>query len=152
MSTPTPAFVDGIGVLLTIARSQLSGVSVFEDIPDQLSEHLPALVISRAGGASEAPVWHSRFLVHLQVWSDRDATYPNDPFGAAYALSRRVSQLFYAAWRDQTVAYDASSQPIGWIARWRESSGFQKTTDPDLPHLGRYVAVCDLLIRNPRTA
>lgn len=151
MSAPTPAFVDGIGVLLALGRAGLPGVNVDEDIPDRLSERLPMLAISRAGGASDAPIWVSGFFVHLQVWSDRTVEFP-DPHQAAYELSRKVAQLYYAAWRSQTVAYDDNDLPLGHIARWRESSGFQKFGDPDLPHIGRYVAVYDLLIRNPRTS
>lgn len=146
-------FVDGVGVLLALARADpsLTGVNVFEDIPDHLMNYLPALVISRAGGASTNPSFHSSFFVHMQVWSDATSEYPNDTFKAAFELSRKVEQLYYAAWRRQTVALDEDGKPLGWIAKWRESSGFQRFTDPDLPHIGRYIGVYDLIIRNPRS-
>lgn len=145
-------FVDGIGVLLALGRAdpRLTGVQLFEDIPDELSKYLPALTISRAGGASTAPRWHSSFFVHFQVWSGATAEYPNDPNKAAFELSQTVARVFYEAQENQTVALDGDDKPLGWLAQWRESSGFQKFTDPDLPYVGRYIAVYDLLIRNPR--
>lgn len=149
--TAAVPFVDGIGVLLALGRAGLPGVSVYEDIPERLLEHLPVLTISRAGGASDSPRYHSSFFVHMQVWSAATDDYPGDPHGAAFALSQQVARVFYAAQQGQTVALDADDNPLGWIARWRESSGFQKLDDPDLPlEVARYVAVYDLLIRNPR--
>lgn len=148
-----PAFVDGIGVLLKIVRDGLSGINVYEEIPDHLFDHLPALVINRTGGASNTPTWTSGFFCHFQVWSRATDEYPNDPYQATYELSQKVARLLYQAWRDQTVARDGDGKALGWIASWRESSGFQRLTDADLPNdVGRYVAVYDLLIRNPRSA
>jgi hypothetical protein len=150
MTSAVP-FVDGMGVLLALGRAGLSGVNVYEDTPERLLDHLPVLTISRAGGASDSPKFHSGFFVHMNVWSAATADYPNDPRGAAFALSRRVERCFWEAQRNQTVALDADDNQLGWIARWRESSGFQKFDDPDLPiGVSRYVAVYDLLIRNPR--
>lgn len=149
--TTTVPFVDGMAVLLAIGRAGLPGVNVYEDIPDHLETYLPVLVISRAGGASDSPKYHSSFFVHMQVWSDASLDYPNDPHGAAFALSQKVARVFYQAQVDQTIALDEDDNPLGWIARWRESSGFAKLTDSDLPHSGRYVGVYDLLIRNPRS-
>lgn len=146
----TPAFVDGIGVLLALGREALPGLNIYETIPDRMAEKLPALTINRAGGASDAPVFHSSYLLHFQVWSGPTTDYP-DPHQAAFELSQRVARAYWWAQRNQTVAYDGNDQALGWIAKWRESSGFQRFADPDLPHVGRYVAVYDLLIRNPRS-
>lgn len=144
MTTAVP-FVDGIAVLLTLARAGLPGVNCYEDIPDHLADHLPAITITRAGGSSDRPEFMTDFFVHVNAWSDVGP----DPFRSAFDLSQSVARVLYAAQRNQTVAYDGPAQ-LGWIARWRESSGFQRFTDPDLPHIGRYVAVYDLKIRNPR--
>lgn len=139
-------FVDGIAVLLALAKAGLGpGVNVYEDIPDHLADHLPAVTISRAGGSSGRPEFASDFFVHVNAWSDVGP----DPFGSAFELSQDVARALYAAQRNQTVAYDGPTA-LGHIAIWRESSGFQRLTDPDLPHIGRYVAVYDLKIRNPQ--
>lgn len=143
----TPAFVDGIAVLLALVKADLGvGVHVYEDIPDHQTAVMPMVTISRAGGSSDRPMWVSDFFVHVNCWSE---TGP-DPFLSAYQLSQATAQALYWAWRNQTTAYDEDSNPLGHIAKWRESSGFQRFTDPDLPHIGRYVGVYDLKIRNPR--
>ena len=152
MSTAVP-FVDGMGVLLALGRAdpRLSGVHICEDIPDRLLEKLPVLAISRAGGNSDSPKYHSGFFCHFQVWSAESTARPGDPNAAAFDLSRLVQRVFFDAHQNQTVALDGDGNPLGWIARWRESSGFQKLNDPDLPiSVSRYVGVYDLLIRNPR--
>jgi len=111
------------------------------------------LVINRTGGASDRPEFASDFFVHFQVWSDKDPTdpnYPDDPFDAAKKLAQKVATVYYRAWRKQTPGLDPDGHILGWINQWRESSGFQDFTDPDFPHIGRYVAVYDLKIRNRR--
>lgn len=143
-------FVDGIAVLLELVRQGLGpDVHVYEDIPDRQHAVLPMVSISRAGGASDRPEWVSDFFTHVNCWSEVTPEFPDDPFQAAFELSQRTARVLFAAWRNQTVAYN-SGTPLGHIARWRESSGFQRFTDPDLPHIGRYVGVYDLKIRNPR--
>jgi hypothetical protein len=142
---PVPPFVDGIAVVLHLLRTELPPlrpdlpeVNVYEDIPDRLSEHLPAVVVRRTRGDSPAPRFFSDFWMHVQVW---DAT-----FEQAFDLSQLVAQVIYAAWEDQTLT------PYGHISKWRESQGFRKFPDPDLPHIGRYDAVYDLRIRNIRAS
>jgi hypothetical protein len=147
-------FVDGINVVLTLLRQELPALRagqpaahVFEDIPDLQSRYLPMVAVRRTAGASDAPRFHSQFWCHVQVWSAAETgADPKDPFEAAWVLSQQVSRVFFEAWENQTTT------PAGHIVRWRESSGFSKFTDPDLPHIGRYDAVVDLLIRNPRPA
>jgi hypothetical protein len=146
-----PAFVDGIAVLLTLLRDGLGpGVNVYEDIPDYQHDLLPMVTVSRAGGSSDHPAFTSDFFVHVNCWSDVSDEFPDDSFQATYELSQRTARVLYWAWRNQTVALDENGRALGWIAKWRESSGFQRFTDPDLPHIGRYVGVYDLKIRNPR--
>ena len=152
----TLPFVDGMSVLLAIGRQAVAdgdlpaGLSIFSKIQDNQADYLPTLVITRTGGSSDRPEFVSDFFCHFTVWSDRDVDYPNDPFGAAKALARKVATVYYRAWQQQTLALDADGHVLGWINQWRESSGFQDFTDPDLPHIGRYEAVYDLKIRNRR--
>lgn len=156
MSSPTEPFVDGTGVLLSLGRAAIqagdlpSDLNIFSKIPDHQDQYLPALIIKRTGGNSDRPEFSSTYFCNFQVWSDVTAEYPDDPFQAAFELSQKVARVYYRAWKDQTLAYDADDRVMGWIADWRESSGFQDFTDPDLPHIGRYVGVYDLLIRNRR--
>lgn len=152
----TTPFVNGLGVLTALAKQAIvagdlpADLRVFTKIPDFQGNYLPTLVIERAGGASLRPPFQSDYFVHMQVWSDVTTEFPNDPFEAAYELSQKVAIVFYRAWEQQTTAYDGAGHVLGWINDWRESSGFQDLTDPDLPHIGRYVAVYDLKIRNRR--
>lgn len=134
----TGPFVDGIAVQLHLLRTGLGdGVNVYTEIPDGLSKLLPAVVIRRTGGNSDRPEFTSQFWTHYQVWHTTDEL--------AYELARTVGRLIYAAKVNQTVT------PYGWIAGWRESSGFQQFRDPGLPDNGRYDATLDLIIRNPRS-
>lgn len=143
-------FVDGMAVLLHLLRTGLppmrtglSAVTVFEDMPDGASEYMPLVRIARTGGSSDRPRFHAGFLVNVQVWSDREAGPGWDPHQAAYQLSQQVATVLFTARESQV------STPYGSIAKWRESSGFRKFTDPELPFIGRYVATYDLLVRNP---
>ncbi len=134
-TTATP-FVDGIAVQLHLLRAGLGGgVNVYSQIPDGLRSLVPALVIHHAGGSSVLPEHASRFTMTYQVWAVDDA--------GAYTLSRQAATVLFRAWRDQTVT------PYGHIAGWAEVSGFRRETDIGLPEFGHYVAVYDLLIRNP---
>lgn len=153
MSSPVRAdpFVDGIAVLLHLVRnglpalrSGLTEVKVFEDVPDELSKYIPCVRIARTGGASTRPRFHSGFLTNIQVWSNAETGPGWDPDEAARMLSRQVATVLIEAQENQTVT------PFGWIAHWRESSGFRKLPDPGQPYAGRYMATYDLLIRNPR--
>lgn len=150
--TQATTFVDGLGVLTSLMKAapELDGVQVFTKIPDNLSQFLPCLVITRTGGSSLSPRFQSDFFVHFQVWSDKTVDYPNDPFEAAYNLGLTVCRVLFRCKEEQTLALDNDGHVMGWIADWRESSGLQDFTDPDLPHIGRYVAVYDLKIRNRR--
>ena len=160
LTAPDASFVDGLGVLQALAKQAIvagklpDDLKVFTKIPDHQMEYLPLLVINRAGGNSLRPEFRSDFFVHFDVWSDKTDEFPDDPFKAAYELSQKVARVYYRAWQEQTLAYDGGGHVMGWICDWRESSGFQDFTDPDVPHIGRYVGVYDLVIRNrrPRSA
>jgi hypothetical protein len=134
--TTAVPFVDGIAVQLHLLRAGLGGVNVYSQIPDQLRTLIPAVCIHHAGGSSTRPEYLSRFSMTYQVWAVDDAT--------AYTLSRQVATVLYAAWKGQMVT------PYGHIAGWVEVSGFRRETDIGFPEAGRYIAVYDLLIRNPR--
>lgn len=153
--TQAVPFVDGMAVLLRLLRDglpvrraaidpDLAAVTVGEDIPDHLTDHLPFVQVRRTTGASDRPRYFGQFWVSLQCWSDREPAVSWDPHKAAFELSQQVARTLFAAWEDQTVT------PNGWICAWRISQDFRKLTDPDLPHIGRYIGVYDLLIRNPR--
>lgn len=147
-----PLFVDGLGVLQALAQQapELAGVKVFTRNPDYQQTQLPYLLITRVGGDSLRPEFQSSYFVHFQVWSDVTVKYPDDAFQAAFELSQDVARVYYRAWKKQILAYDSDDNIMGWIADWRESSGFQEIPDPDLPNVGRYVGVYDLVIRNRR--
>lgn len=135
----TEPFVDGLGVVQYLLKAGLpSPVHVLTKIPDGLRVLVGdgVVVIRRAGGQSVQPEYHSRFSISLSAWASTDQ--------AAYLLCRSASTVLFTAQKDQTVT------PLGWITSWAESSGAQDTPDPGLPEYGRYVAVLNLLIRNPR--
>lgn len=148
-------FVDGMAVLLHLVRTRvpaartainpaLAVVTVGEDIPDHLSTHLPFVQVRRTTGASDAPRFYGQFWCSLQCWSGGEPVMSWDPHKAAFELSNQVARALFTAWEDQVTT------PYGHIAKWRISQDFRKLSDPELPHLGRYVAVYDLLVRNPR--
>ena len=145
-------FVDGVAVALQLLRDGLPALrtgqpaaNVYESLPDHLLELLPAVVIQRTAGASDAPRFHSRFWLHWQCWSNAETgASPKDCFQAAFVLSQQVARVLYEAWESQTVT------SYGSIQRFRESSGGTRFTDPDQPHIGRYDGVIELRIRNPR--
>lgn len=148
--TRVAPFVDGVAVLLDLLRTglppmraALAEVTVLEDMPDRLSEHLPLVRVARTGGSSVRPRAHTQFWTNVQVWSGAEAGPSWDPHQAAYELSQQVATVLFTAWEGQIAT------PYGSIAKWRESSGFRKFTDPEQPFIGRYVATYDLLIRNP---
>jgi hypothetical protein len=147
-------FVDGIGFLLELFRTELplirepldlAPATVTEDIPDHLADHLPMVQLRRTGGASDRPRFYTQFWTPIQVWSDKEVAAGWDPHKAAFELGEQVARVLFLAWENQT------HNEYGSITKWRESTGFRKFTDPELPHIGRYVATYDLLIRNPRT-
>lgn len=145
-------FVDGIAVTLQLLRDGLPALrtgqpaaQVFEALPDHLLDEIPAVVIQRTAGASDAPRFHSRFWLHWQCWSAAETgPSPKDPFQAAFVLSQQVVRVLFEAWEAQTVT------PYGHLLRFRESSGGTRFTDPDQPHIGRYDGVVELWVRNPR--
>ena len=156
MSAPRAIpFVDGMAVLLELLRDglppmrtaidpDLAEVTVAEDIPDHLSQHLPFVQVRRTTGASDAPRFYGQFWCSLQCWSDREPAMGWDPHKAAFELSQQVARVLFYAWESQTTT------EYGHIARFRISQDFRKLSDSELPHIGRYVGVYDLLIRNPR--
>jgi hypothetical protein len=142
-------FVDGVEVVLWLLREQLpdhrpglSEVNVFEDMPERLADYLPAVQVSRTGGATDHPRFYGQFWLPIQVWSNAEGAW--DQYKAAFELSNQVARILYLAWEQQVVT------PYGSVNKWRESTGFHKVGDPNLPFAGRYVATYDLLIRNPR--
>jgi hypothetical protein len=146
-------FVDGIGVLLWLLRNPLADirtelgltpVRVFEDLPDRLSDYVPVVKVQRTGGASDAPLFYSQFWCSVNVWSGPEVSKNWDAHQAAFELANQVARTLYFAQRNQTLT------PSGSISKWRESTGFRKFDDPELPHISRQVATYDLLIRNPR--
>lgn len=152
MSAPAnELFVDGVGVVLHLLRTELpayrAGVAtanVFEAMPERLAENLPAVQVSRTGGATDHPRFYGEFWLPIQCWSNADGAL--DQHQAAFELSNQVARILYLAWEWQTVT------PYGSILKWRESTGFHRFDDPNLPHAGRYIATYDLLIRNPRSS
>lgn len=150
ISRATP-FVDGIAVVTHLLRTGLpplrdglTEVKVFEDMPDYMADKLPMVQFHRTGGASVRPRFYDQFWLPFQVWSDAEPGPGWDPNRAAWELGRQVSTVLFVAWEQQLVT------PYGCINHWRESQGFRKLTDPELPNSGRYVATYDLRIRNPR--
>jgi hypothetical protein len=155
--TRVAPFVDGVGVMLWLLENGLpplreplglTTANVFEDLPDELATVLPLVKIQRTGGASDRPRFHSQFWLPVNVWSDAedaddDSGRPAwDARQAAYELAKQVSTVIYEAWENQTVT------PFGCINKWRESTGFRKSDDAELPHISRQIAVYDLRIRN----
>lgn len=145
-------FVDGVAVILHLLREGLPPLrtgqpeaKVFETLADPLAPLLPVVVIQRTAGASDKPRFHSRFWMHWQCWSGAETgSDPKDPFEAAFILSQQICRVLFEAQENQTTT------PYGHVTRFRESSGGTRFTDPDLPHIGRYDGVIELMIRNPR--
>jgi hypothetical protein len=148
----TKPFVDGLGVLQALARQDpdLDGVNIFTRNPDFQRDQLPYVLITRVGGDSPRPEFQSSYFIHIQTWSGATEQYP-DPAQAGFELSQTVARCFYRAKQEQRLAYDGDGHVMGWIAKWRESSGFQEIPDADLPlDVSRYYGVYDLIIRNRR--
>jgi hypothetical protein len=146
-------FVDGIAVQLWLMRNPLaelreslglSEVKAFEDLPDELANYVPVVKLSRTGGAADNPRFTSQYWMSYNVWSAAEESKGWDPHRAAFELARQVARVLYEAWENQTVT------PYGCINKWRESTGFRKFDDAELPHISRQVAVYDLMIKNPR--
>lgn len=155
--TRVAPFVDGVGVMLELLRTGLpplreplglTEVKVFEDLPDDLATLLPVVKIQRTGGASRKPRFTSGFWLPVNLWSDAEPA--DDASGrpawdarqAAYQLAQQVSTVIFEAWENQTMTQ------FGCINKWRESTGFRKFDDSELPHISRQTAVYDLMIRN----
>jgi len=146
-------FVDGIAVQLWLMRNTLAdlreslgltSVNVYEDLPDELGQFVPVVKLQRTGGAADKPRFTSQYWMAYSVWSGAELSQDWDPHQAAFELARQVSKVLYEAWENQTVT------PYGSINKWRESTGFRKFDDAELPHISRQVAVYDLMIKNPR--
>lgn len=147
-------FVDGIGVQLWLMRNTLADlraelglreVAVLSQLPDPLGPLVPVIKLQRTGGASDSPRFYTQFWMNYQVWSDEEPSMGWDARQAAFELANQVSRVLFLAKENQIVT------PHGSIAQWRESSGFRKFDDPELPQVSRQVATYDLLIRNPST-
>jgi hypothetical protein len=126
-------------VPLLLLRAGLPGVTVRASIPDGLPDLLPLVVVRRVTGASLAPRFWDGPSINVQCWSD--ATDDLDPVAAASALADQARKVLWEAWGNQTVT------TAGHIVQLRESQGPMEVIDPDLPHLGRYVATYALRIR-----
>lgn len=147
-------FVDGIAVQLWLLRNTLADmreelglreVKVFSDLPDALAQYVPVIKIQRTGGASDQPRFKTQFWMNYQVWSDAEPGTDWDARQSAFELANQVARVLYLAWEQQIVT------PYGCLSKWRESTGFRKFDDPELPHISRQVATYDLMVRNPST-
>lgn len=160
MTAPPRAtpFVDGIAVLLWLLRNGLPAhreplglteAEVLEDLPDDLSKHIPMVKVQRTGGASDAPRFYTQFWCSINVWSDAEPASGDRPLWdarkAAFELANQTARVLFEAHENQTMT------PYGSLCKWRESTGFRKFDDPELPHISRQVSTYDLLVRNPRT-
>ena len=155
MSTPVRMvpFVDGIAVQLWLMRNTLADLreelgltpaNAYEDLPDELAKVLPLVKLQRTGGASDNPRFVSQYWMSYSVWSDAETGVGWDARKATFELANQVARVLYEAWETQLVT------PYGSINKWRESTGFRKFDDPELPHISRQVATYDLMIKNPR--
>jgi hypothetical protein len=127
-------------VPLLLLRDGLPGVTVRLAIPDNLPDYLPLTVIRRVAGSSLVPRFWDGMSLNVQCWSAGDDS--RDPFAAASDLADQARKVLWEAWDNQVVT------SIGHIVHLRESQGPMEVPDPDLPHLGRYVATYALRIRS----
>jgi len=148
-------FVDGIAVQLWLMRNTLADIreelgltpaNAYEDLPDELAKTLPLVKLQRTGGASDNPRFVSQYWMNYSVWSDAEPAVGWDARKAAFELANQVARVLYEAWETQLVT------PFGSINKWRESTGFRKFDDSELPHISRQVATYDLMIKNPRSS
>lgn len=131
--------VDTSDVVLGVLRAALPDVTVRASIPDGVPELVPLVVARRTGGSSVAPEFWDQPITNIQCWSD--ATGATDAVRAASNLADQVRAALWAAYRQQTVVAG------GHIARIREFLAPIEVADVDLPHLGRYNATYELLVR-----
>lgn len=127
-------------VPLLLLRAGLPSATVRASIPDNLPSHLPLVVVRRVTGASPAPRFWDGASINVQCWSD--ATGDRDPVSAASDLADQARKALWEAWDNQIVTV------AGHIVQLRESQGPMEVIDPDLPHLGRYVATYALRVRS----
>lgn len=136
--------LDGYDIVLELLREGLeAGITVMSRIPDQLPLFVPLVVVRRTGGATRQPKFHTEFHITAQCWVA--PTVAGDTSRVVDDLGDQVTKVLHQAWKNQTVT------PAGHIAHWREASGWQEISDPDLPNYGRSIATYDLLLRKPRT-
>lgn len=131
---------EGELVPVLLLRAALPDVTVRASIPDNLLSHLPLVVVRRVTGSSPAPRFWDGVSINVQCWSD--AVDDRDPVAAASDLADQARKALWEAWDNQTVTAS------GHIAQLRESQGPMEVIDPDLPHLGRYVATYALRVRS----
>jgi hypothetical protein len=101
---------------------------------------LPCVVVRRTSGSSLAPRFWDGPAINVQCWSD--ATDELDPVAAASALADQCRRVLWEAWDNQLVT------PAGHIVQLRESQAPMEVIDPDLPHLGRFIATYALRVRS----
>jgi hypothetical protein len=127
-------------VPLLLLRDALPDVTVRASIPDRLPALLPLVVVRRTSGASLAPKFWDGPSINIQCWSN--ATDDLDPSASASALADQCRRVLWEAWDNQVVT------AVGHIVQLRESQAPMEVIDPDLPHLGRFVATYALRVRS----
>jgi hypothetical protein len=135
--------VDYLDVLLELLRLDLvfPDVTVMSRIPDEITKHLPLVVIRRVGGDSTHPWFFDQPWINVQCWVGDDGP-SGDPFRDAGDLADDVRRVIWEAWRTQRVVPN-----LGWITYVRESSAPQEVSDVDRPFIGRYTATYELRVR-----
>lgn len=133
--------VDYLNVVLALLRADMPDVKVMSRIPDGITEHLPLVVIRRAGGDSPAPEFYDEPWINVQCWC-ADTPGGLDAFTAAFRLADQVRGILWTAYRTQRVL-----PGLGWLVNIRESTAPQEVSDPDRPFLGRYTATYELRVR-----
>jgi hypothetical protein len=128
-------------VPLLLLRAGLPDATVRASIPDKLPKFLPLVVIRRVAGSSPVPRFWDGVTLNVQCWSDADPVDELDPRAAAATLADHTRRVLWEAWSAQTVT------AAGHIVQLRESQGPMEVIDPDLPHLGRFIATYQLRVR-----
>lgn len=131
--------VDPADVIVGILRLALPDVTIRASIPDGVPELVPLVVVRRTGGSSLVPEFWDQPITNVQNWAAHDGDI--DASRAASDLADQIRRALWTAWRQQTVV------AAGHIAGIREFLGPMEAIDPDLPHLGRYTATYELLVR-----
>lgn len=137
--------VDPFDVLLPLLRDGLgASYTVRNVVPDEVSAHLPLVVVRQTGGSSFAPEFWDQPFISITNWAGPDGA--TDARRAATQGADRVREVLWTAWRSQTVT---AAGHLVWV---RESQGPMEINDPDLPHLGCFTATYEIRIRRARSA